>query len=953
MKIQNMAIIFLVITIPLILILAYYINLQRDTLELQAEYDLKLLEATKEGIRAYEVNTVDWATYTSTSERKQIDAMINGFITSLANKLNIAGTAKEYMLSYIPAITITMYDGYYIYSPSKVPINCENKDGVQLYLGTDNKPTLDPGAENNNKILYKSTAANGTEYRYLLKDEDNNILEDTKFYATTDASKAETEWKYILNNKIAYTDIATGKNNLNVVVNYTLDNRLYIYGTQNNNYVEKDGYLVYFGDDTRLPRISMQNNKLKTVEYPVLNVIYQNSDDYKTVIEPEVLQEQIVFRNSINSAYAIGTFKYLYDINNQKVYYDDSTERFFVLNENNVRNFASENAKVGQDGCWYKSVSVLLGTSNNTTEFKKVYRVLNGEEAGSWYISSGESTSANGRATEIIDTKLTDEQIHNLCLNYKNDEYEVDYTPIYLDYSAINYYVESYAFTNWVAENKLKVKEGSETLLDFKVTKSNDPEKETSAIVQRKREVIKDSINKNLNQAISNYGRNTKGQFKLPVLTESDWDQMLKNVSLITFVQGIPIGVKSYNNYAIATSTMNKAFVEPSEIYYTTSDNDKEIDRYYHRVFCKQTKDVDYTGYRGVEFVLQEFKITKENSAFYYLHDNYANTNNTDGEISCYHCIVNKANYKKINSTDSNAQVRNYKQAKAYNEAVARERYFQKEVLEGKLGVKVTYHVNLNDSTVIQSFTYPNELWKQNGIKEIECENGTLHEIQGDIPTINYVNGTNTTYTFKLSWNTSPNGTGTRYNVGQNINVTQNIHLYAEWTKEVNENVTITYNANLYPDGISVRTVTLAAEADTCQKGNSYTIRNAPTVTYFSTPETYYEFNGWQDSESGIVYYPGANIVASKDMTLIAQWESNEQGGNDDPGGEIGPWYICYHYWLDSNGNFVDGYYQAYDKDYDTSYMDRFFWIFVEGPIESPYVLEQRLNELNGTNNYP
>ena len=44
MKIQNLAIIFLVISIPLIVILSYYLNLQQKTLKLQAEYDTKLAE---------------------------------------------------------------------------------------------------------------------------------------------------------------------------------------------------------------------------------------------------------------------------------------------------------------------------------------------------------------------------------------------------------------------------------------------------------------------------------------------------------------------------------------------------------------------------------------------------------------------------------------------------------------------------------------------------------------------------------------------------------------------------------------------------------------------------------------------------------------------------------------------------------------------------------------------
>ena len=60
MKLQNLAIIFLVVTLPLVAILSYYLNLQHKTLKMQADYDMKLAEATKEGIKAFEVNTVDF-----------------------------------------------------------------------------------------------------------------------------------------------------------------------------------------------------------------------------------------------------------------------------------------------------------------------------------------------------------------------------------------------------------------------------------------------------------------------------------------------------------------------------------------------------------------------------------------------------------------------------------------------------------------------------------------------------------------------------------------------------------------------------------------------------------------------------------------------------------------------------------------------------------------------------
>ena len=60
-------------------------------------------------------------------------ATVNAFMTSLSNNLNISGTAKEFMENYIPAIAVTMYDGYYIYAPTYTPITKENTDGVQLF----------------------------------------------------------------------------------------------------------------------------------------------------------------------------------------------------------------------------------------------------------------------------------------------------------------------------------------------------------------------------------------------------------------------------------------------------------------------------------------------------------------------------------------------------------------------------------------------------------------------------------------------------------------------------------------------------------------------------------------------------------------------------------------------------------------------------------------------------
>jgi len=77
--------------------------------------------------------------------------MVNTFTTSLANELALTGTAREYILNYVPAIAINMYDGYYMYAPTYVPLTVKNLDGVQLFLGSDGKVSTDTSG----KILYQ------------------------------------------------------------------------------------------------------------------------------------------------------------------------------------------------------------------------------------------------------------------------------------------------------------------------------------------------------------------------------------------------------------------------------------------------------------------------------------------------------------------------------------------------------------------------------------------------------------------------------------------------------------------------------------------------------------------------------------------------------------------------------------------------------------------------------
>ena len=71
MKLSNVSVIFTIITIPIILLLSYYISLQIDTINMQTAYNTKLLDATKEAIEAFEINTVEWNdAYSETADSK-------------------------------------------------------------------------------------------------------------------------------------------------------------------------------------------------------------------------------------------------------------------------------------------------------------------------------------------------------------------------------------------------------------------------------------------------------------------------------------------------------------------------------------------------------------------------------------------------------------------------------------------------------------------------------------------------------------------------------------------------------------------------------------------------------------------------------------------------------------------------------------------------------------------
>lgn len=186
MKIQALAVIFIIIVLPISMVLTVYIQSQVDTLELQINYDTKLKNATYDALKAFQLNTVNSSTSDlANSKMRDIEAAVNSFYNSIASNFNLSGYNKEILQDYVPALVFTMYDGYYIYSPFTNTISAEDEGNT--YKNGDRITGLKP------YIFYSCRYKTG---------------------------------------------------NIDVVITYSLDNYITLQGTINNTPVNKYGYLL-------------------------------------------------------------------------------------------------------------------------------------------------------------------------------------------------------------------------------------------------------------------------------------------------------------------------------------------------------------------------------------------------------------------------------------------------------------------------------------------------------------------------------------------------------------------------------------------------------------------------------------------------------------------------------------------------------------------------------------
>ena len=529
MKIQYLAVIFIVIILPISMVLSYHIQTQIKTINLQTDYNTKLYNATYDAIRAFKINTVNNRYSTvSDSKMRDIDAAVNTFYNSIATNETLS--REDMKQSYIPALVFTLYDGYYIHN---------KYDNV-----------------------------------YSAKDQGKvNIDNATTTYGTK---------PYI------YYSCRYKKGTRDFVVNYTLDNAITIYGNLGSGYETISGYLIDYQDITA---DNYDSNNLKNwkIEYSGVT------------ITPEILTEHIAYLDADREVNE-DDFEYLV-YHGKKVYYHITNNKFF----------------------WYDNYSI-TDINDATTNSYASARLWDGHLHST---SSLEYLHSAKKFSEYVTQKIGD-------ITQKNAVTK-DGTPIT---SGVKDDGTQIGFT---------VDTGKKPIFNPTLD-NNDPLITGSIFNENRIAVIRYSITSNLVAAIANYTMYSGNNYaySLPVLSELDWEKITHEICMISFMQGIPIGHKYYNDYCVVTNNSNEEVINQNNIYIITN-NTSTGEREYHLPGCTylmETVDlkIQNAAYSNLSFIRQTLRIAEGDYHYFYpqMRGTYTKTTKTKIYITgCYHCIVN------------------------------------------------------------------------------------------------------------------------------------------------------------------------------------------------------------------------------------------------------------------------------------------------------------------------
>lgn len=188
-------------------------------------------------------------------------------------------------------------------------------------------------------------------------------------------------------------------------------------------------------------------------------------------------------------------------------------------------------------------------------------------------------------------------------------------------------------------------------------------------------DVIRAVITTNLSTAISGYKKYSNApnvDFFMPKISESDWELLENNICIAAFLQGMKVGDKTYNNYAVIANNFNKEYVDENDIYILTTE--KTYSRVNDSIFKDKNKipERNMLGYEpGILKI--NFEVRRDKDGYYnpitlngdlYLQ-RYTDSDSNTGLVSIYQTDM----YRYV-SKNTNQRLK-----KVYYTALGRERY--------------------------------------------------------------------------------------------------------------------------------------------------------------------------------------------------------------------------------------------------------------------------------------
>ena len=645
MRIQDLAIIFVIIILPISIVLGAYTQMQISTISLQTEYDMKLIAATGDAIKAFQINTANSSTSNiANSKIRDIEASVSTFKSSIKSVFGLNGYSEEEMNEYIPALVYTMYDGFYIYSKfnnqNYLYETEKNADGEEEYV-------LYNTQEINGKKVY-----NDVTVRIPVKYYDSN---PSRYENQGERKPLDKNGENIFGLKPYITYSAEYvTDDVDVVITYSLDNYISIKGMVMTNgekkYWNESGYLI---DGIKM--------------YPDGTIKYNGIE----IDKKQILKETLPEIGTLGSEGYLkgGEYEYI-KYNGTKYYLDENNHRvIYFLNGNLME---------------------LKETNNSTTEsayesFKK--KIKESDSAYNYYKKAYEFTKL-----------IQNSSLKNLKYSDAKDYVIIDGKD-YINEGRTNGDVVKLEL--W-PNDSTKIFDFNSDILNSKPQDNIECEK--SNFNQHRLAIIKNKIRTNLAIAISNFNSAYNIEFQMPELSDEDWAKVMNNISMISFVQGIEIGGTTYNGYTIINNSESKEVVREENIFILGNDNfyHRIGDKYLVDGDGNNIKNGDGISYSismsgrlNLDFNRQMVYNTIDGSSIYYypLPNYYAS----------YNSVISQNywddNYDKTDDIYAYVANSNDNLKKAFYMALGREREGNNGTIDYKKVLVVGYYTNGENRT--------------------------------------------------------------------------------------------------------------------------------------------------------------------------------------------------------------------------------------------------------------